>query len=1210
MAVGFPNYVDALVEQFPMVFTKPTDPEHIYIRDFETVVKCTTTLLNLLSDVLVHVDKQINKVLEQSRYLPKKLKQWSMEAAALKREGSDLIEKQQNGKGEYWRLTCEELIEVGIEMINHLKKCPVGDEYMYDKQLPFVKLVTDQKYKTGDESYSDRMKNADAPRTWMFFRITKLIAQMASAVYDPCKAMLLTSFRIPQAETWDLYYSCKDMLLRVKREKQDIDNSEGNLVKLVTNVMLIKSRMNEIDKILRESVSTEKSEEYEIVKLQIDSIMCKYNKFIMKYQKVIVDIPAGLDVSFAESMIGELQQRKPRILARNFCKIAQLNRDIAKLDTEVCLVLDIVKLDYLTVEKKMQLVQRHGTVNFPIPMPYASSNDNTCKNNFSNIIRELMIIKSFTDEIERSLPKKKTKEYKMVEKQLKTFRKKRKEIHSKLEKLSTNNAIENKRADKLQPRKLKMIKNSVSRKLTRLINDISRLKIQVSSVLVKVMESNNYQTIEKLPEVVEAKHGEYVNEISEDWYLKHWNPLQIEDAVEEEDYRPTSTSDVHDDLISAIHPQESNSHVGFMLRCQTKRQSTSEITEEVRNFSSQQAPSDVHDDVISAIPPQDSNSDAAYTSQYQTERQSTSEITEEVRNFSPQQAAITSSTSYGEIPSVHETPTSSSEGEMIAPELQIKMVSDSPVQQSKHFGETSDQEFIITIPFNNKDLIKLDISSTSFSEEILNDACGLISDKKMIVIRTGSDNMPTYDEWGQARVVNLEGKKFHEVPEVPHCADLALLFLQGNNYLTHIPTSFFDCMPLLRLLDLSNTRIMVLPDSLFTQTKLQVLLARSCVCLDKIPTAIKEVSENIQVLDLWGTELYDLCCEIRLLKRLRRLQLSFYLPDDGRLYAHLPSVLISEGVLSELQALQSLSITVHPEDQRWIKIAIGIMKDVASLEKLNHLDFYFPTIQGFEFFIQTSPSWNGRKLNKFKWVVGLNVKRVIDRVPEEVELEYEKHDRSLRFVNADEAVPAEAVKTVLKSATAFYLDHHLQIKSLSEFGISNFKELKFCVVRECPKFRDVVGEDAKSSGIAFPKLEYLGLHYLWELEKISKHPVTRGSFEALKHLTVSTCPKLEYILSQSMLRCLSSLETFTVKGCESLKVIVKGYEMTTKCDLLPRLKKLVLRHLPQLVNLGCGLCPSNDKISAKFCPKFEKPRRLPCLPCNCIGPQYCPCSNY
>ncbi|KAL7145596.1 hypothetical protein ABFS83_07G095500 [Erythranthe nasuta] len=1055
---------------------------------------------------------------------------------------------------------------------------------------------------------------------------------------------------------------------------------KGNLVKLVTDVMLIKSRMNEIDKILRESVSTEKSEEYEIVKFQIDSIMSKYNKFITKYQKVIVDIPADLDVSFAESMIDELQQRKPKILAHNFCKIAQLNRDIAKLDTEVCLVLDTVKLDYLTVEKKMQLVRRHGMVLFPISMIFVSSLDNTCKNNFSNIRRELMRIKSLTDEIDRSLPKKKTKEYRTVEKQLKTFRKKRNVIHNKLEKLTTNNPIENKRADKLQPTKLKKIK-SVSRKLARLINDITRLKSQVSSVLVKVKESNNYPTIEKQPEVVEAKHGEYLNEISED--LKHSNPLQIEDALEEEDYGTTSTSDVmqfgeireeapsdvHDDAISAIHPQESNSDVGFMLQCQTKcqstseiteevrnfspqqapsdvhddvisaihpqdsnsdvgfmsqyqteRQSTSEITEEVRNFSPQQAPSDVHDDVISAIPPQNSNSDAALTSQYQTERQSTSEITEEVRTFSPQQAATTSSTSYGEIPSVHETPTSCSEGEMIAPELQIKMVSDSPVQQSNHFGETSDQEFIITIPFNNKDLIKLDISSTSFSEEILNDACGLISDKKMIVIRTGSDNMPTYDEWGQARVVNLQGKKFHEVPEVPHCADLALLFLQGNNYLTHIPTSFFDCMPLLRLLDLSSTRIMVLPDSLFTQTKLQVLLARSCVCLDKIPTAIKEVSENIQVLDLWGTELYDLCREIRLLKRLRRLQLSFYLPDDGRLYAHLPSVLISEGVLSELQALQSLSITVHPEDQRWIKIAIGIIKDVASLEKLNHLDFYFPTIQGFEFFIQTSPSWNGRKLNKFKWVVGLNVKRIIDRVPEEVELEYEKHDRSLRFVNGDEAVPAEAVKTVLKSATAFYLDHHLQIKSLSEFGISSFKELKFCVVRECPKFRDVVGEDAKSSGIAFPKLEYLGLHYLWELEKISKHRVSRGSFEALKHLTVSTCPKLEYILSQSMLRCLSSLETFTVKGCESLKVLVKGYEMTTTCDSLPRLKKLVLRHLPQLVNLGCGLCPSNDKISAKFCPKFEKPRRLPCLPCNCIGlpclpcncigPQYCPCSNY
>lgn len=89
-----------------------------------------------MSALLFHIDKQINKVLIQGRFLPKKVNQWAMEARTLKSQVSDLLKKQQNTKQD--SLNNENLVEMGIKMINHLKKCPCKDGMMYDKPIPVI----------------------------------------------------------------------------------------------------------------------------------------------------------------------------------------------------------------------------------------------------------------------------------------------------------------------------------------------------------------------------------------------------------------------------------------------------------------------------------------------------------------------------------------------------------------------------------------------------------------------------------------------------------------------------------------------------------------------------------------------------------------------------------------------------------------------------------------------------------------------------------------------------------------------------------------------------------------------------------------------------------------------------------------------------------------------------------------------------------------
>ncbi|KAI3448870.1 hypothetical protein Pfo_005535 [Paulownia fortunei] len=439
-------------------------------------------------------------------------------------------------------------------------------------------------------------------------------------------------------------------------------------------------------------------------------------------------------------------------------------------------------------------------------------------------------------------------------------------------------------------------------------------------------------------------------------------------------------------------------------------------------------------------------------------------------------------------------------------------------------------------------------------------------------------------------MINLVEQDLHELPEKPDHTNSLFLFLQRNNHLNLIHSSFFDSMLDLRFLDLSNTRIRILPSSLFRLSKLKALMLRNCVYLEKLPSETGKLN-HMEVLDLSGTELYNLPVEIGQLTRLRHMQLSFYGPDDEREYVRLPCELFSQSILSDLKAIEALSIIVHPEDHRWTKLAACIMKDVGSLERLNFIQFYFPEVENFQDFIQMSTSWKNHRLKKFKFIVGHNVKRIISRVPNKVESLYDQQDQCFRFVNADK-VP-QVIKTVLVHVTAFYLDHHLQVQSLSDFGISNFKALKFCVVRECPKVQAIINEE--SSENAFSCLEHLRVYYLWELKQIWKLP--SGDFHALKYLMVNTCPKLQFILWESMLQCLSNLEEVVVEDCESVEKIVEEEKDIVNNDaiMLPRLRKLVLRYLPKLVSLGNGLWSlSEEKISTYCCPNLilsSQPRK-------------------
>ncbi|KAA3485618.1 disease resistance protein isoform X1 [Gossypium australe] len=463
-----------------------------------------------------------------------------------------------------------------------------------------------------------------------------------------------------------------------------------------------------------------------------------------------------------------------------------------------------------------------------------------------------------------------------------------------------------------------------------------------------------------------------------------------------------------------------------------------------------------------------------------------------------------------------------------------------------------------------------------------------IPDGCQFILRAGSrlTQPPSVEEWGKSSMIFLMDNNLSALPESPSCSGLLTLFLQRNFRLRVIPVSFFDCMPCLKVLNLSNTRIKSLPRTISKLVSLETLILRHCERLSMLPSDIGSL-KLLQVLDLRGTEINLLPDEIGELSSLTYFDIYFYGSINRSEHLKLPQGLISSGIISRLSALQSLGIRVCPGDERWDKCVKSIIYEVSKLTGLTSLSFYFPEVELLELFLQKSAAWIDQCLTEYNFVVGHDIKRIVSRVPQYVELDYDRTSQRLRFVNG-EKIP-DAIVKVLAYCSAFYLDHHLDVISISKFGIANMNKLKHCIVSECPTVKAVL-DDKEFTEVVFPCLEHLNLHYLWNLEYICNDLLPEGSFTMLRILYVHACPKLKYVLKSSMLRFFLNLEELIVDDCTAIEKIILDDDMTTELSHMPdsSFKRLTLHYLPALETIREGVWPSFEYISVCNCPNFKK----------------------
>ncbi|MFQ6660056.1 hypothetical protein Gotur_028694 [Gossypium turneri] len=452
-------------------------------------------------------------------------------------------------------------------------------------------------------------------------------------------------------------------------------------------------------------------------------------------------------------------------------------------------------------------------------------------------------------------------------------------------------------------------------------------------------------------------------------------------------------------------------------------------------------------------------------------------------------------------------------------------------------------------------------------------------------------------EWA-AKEIHLTDDKHivSELPRCPNCSSLIALYLQGNYELTAIPPLFFQRMQLLQILDLSRTSIKSLPKSLPKLVALKTLLLQGCDLFMELSPQVGKL-KNLEELDLDETQIMDLPRETGKLLKLRQLKVSFYhLCGKKKLKSN---ILIHPQTISNLSQLAELSIDVNPADKRWDDSVEAVLKEVCNSKTLRTLSLYLPSFQLLDDVSLIYPS-----LSRFRFTVGHHKRRIISRVPHEVEAEFRKWGKCLRFVNG-ENIPIQ-IKGVLKYSNSFFLDHHTTAMNLSEFGIENMKGLKFCLLAECNKMETLIdgemhyerNEDDQSESDPgsvqhmLESLEYLSIYYMEDLQCIWRGADRFLCMSKLKFLALHACPQLSQIFSLTLLENFINLEEIILEDCPRVTSLVSHASvkpiMSDKI-FLPSLKRLLVLYLPELVSISNGLliAPKLESIGCYNCPKLK-----------------------
>ncbi|XP_031263105.1 probable disease resistance protein At4g27220 [Pistacia vera] len=445
--------------------------------------------------------------------------------------------------------------------------------------------------------------------------------------------------------------------------------------------------------------------------------------------------------------------------------------------------------------------------------------------------------------------------------------------------------------------------------------------------------------------------------------------------------------------------------------------------------------------------------------------------------------------------------------------------------------------------------------------------------KYMVKAGIGLQEWPNRDTFENLTCISLMANKIRELPNGLECPKLQALLLQENSNLV-VPSCFFQEMKDLKVLDLSKTGLLSLPESLSFLSTIRTLNLSDCDLGDL--SVIGSLSK-LEILSLYRSSIQEIPDSFSQLSNLRLLDLN----NCWEL------TLIPRGVIPSLKKLEELYINRFKQwefESENLKSNANLV-ELEALSRLTHLEISISNLD-------LSPKLLvfPNNLSKFKLRIG-------DTEYNDDYLDSNRYSRNMHVSKTSISKIHDCVKGLLKRTECLFLEKIANLESISHNLVEEgFNELKYLDITSCDEIKYLLNTLEWTPNSIFHNLEELVIDYNPNLVELCHGQPPAQSFSKLKLLRMAGCHEMVNVVPSHLLQSFQNLQTFKERDCRSLVYIFDCKDIKIaegEAKLLSSLELLELNELPELSHIWNGdhqsisLC-SLKRVQLLHCDKLIK----------------------
>ncbi|XP_058071060.1 probable disease resistance protein At4g27220 [Magnolia sinica] len=414
----------------------------------------------------------------------------------------------------------------------------------------------------------------------------------------------------------------------------------------------------------------------------------------------------------------------------------------------------------------------------------------------------------------------------------------------------------------------------------------------------------------------------------------------------------------------------------------------------------------------------------------------------------------------------------------------------------------------------------------------------------LVRAKVGLKEWPDIENVQECKRISLADNEICRLPNQIECPRLLTLLLDGNHSLKEIPNCFFQGMNSLKVLDICDMDISMLPPSLECLKNLRTLWLDRCPQLKDI-TLIGRL-KKLEILCLKKTGICELTEKMGELQNLKLLDLM----KTNSLEMIAPNVISRMTQLEELRMGNSFG--------KWEVMENGDARQasLAEMASLSRLTVLYIHVKNVECLSQDIPGpW--KNLKKFHICVGRDYTD-------------SKSARSIKIENLPCSI-GNWVEVLFKRTNELELVSCGGTENLMQSHELSFNNLEILIIKECGEMEYFVSaEEEETPWNVFKHLKELTLDELINLKSFCRGPLPAGSLQNLRKLKIFRCNKLINIKPSDLPQ---SLEKLKVSHCDELVEVFHFQGTSKEYALLSKLRKLKLNDLPELTSIWKGAVP-------------------------------------